>query len=78
MPESQSLSVADLRTLARLCDATRAMTLSGQLGHDAVHTLRTRLMSVDPTDDGGADDQVVVARLEHLIERLRAELGANY
>ena len=75
---SENLTVADLRALARLCDATRAMTLSGGLDPTAVNTLRTRLLSIEPTDDGGADDLVVVARLEHLIDRLRAELGADY
>jgi hypothetical protein len=78
MPDSPSLSVTDLRTLARLCDAIRAMTLSGTLGPDAVRTVRTRLMSVEATDNRGADDQVVLARLEQLIDRLREELGANY
>lgn len=49
MSESQSLNVADLRTLARLCDATRALTLSGKLDPEAVYALRTRLVSVQPT-----------------------------
>ncbi|BDZ55191.1 hypothetical protein [Agromyces marinus] len=78
MPDSPNLTAADLRALARLCDATRVMTLSGRLDPAAVNTLRTRLMSVEPTDDGGADDLVVVARLDHLIDGLRAELGADY
>ena len=51
---SSSLDVRDLRMLARLCDAARAMTLSGRLDPEAVTTLRRR-MNVDATDDGGSD-----------------------
>ena len=64
--------------LARLCDAARVMTLSGRLDPEAVATLRRRIMGVEPTDDGGSDQSVVVAHLERLTSRLRDELGANY
>ena len=63
--------------LARLCDATRVITLSGRLDPDTITTLRQRI-SIEPTEGGGSDDAVVVAQLEHMIERLRDELGANY
>lgn len=75
MADSPNLTVADLRALARLCDATRALTLSGRLDPDAVNTLRTRLMSIEPTDDRGAADLVVVAQLEQLIDRSEPNLA---
>jgi hypothetical protein len=74
---SSALDVRDLRMLAHLCDAARAMTLSGRLDSEAVTTLRRR-MNVDAADDGGSDQSVVVAHLERLSSRLRDELGADY
>lgn len=76
--DSPKLEVGDLRILARLCDATRAMTLSGRIDPDAVSMLRRRIMGVEPSDDGGSDEAVLVAHLERIISRLRDELGADY
>ncbi|MFF2274601.1 hypothetical protein [Agromyces sp. NPDC058126] len=78
MTDSPKLEVRDLRILARLCDAMRAMTLSGRIDPDTISMLRRRIMSVEPSDDGGSDEAVLAAHLERIISRLRDELGADY